>query len=399
MQNLKQGTPDIIASIAAGFGGPYAGLVSSFSNVLKGQPYITDVPYQQQGETPPYYDQGQYGQQGGQPSYDQGQYGQQGSQPYYDQGGQPSYDQGQYGQQGGQPSYDQGQYGQQGSQPYYDQGGQPSYDQGQYGQQGGQPSYDQGQYGQQGGQPSYDQGQYGQQQGQYGQQGGQPSYDQGQYGQQGSQPYYDQGGQPSYDQGQYGQQAQPVSYSQNLAVEIDVLKEVNENGRFFAKPVKNGDTLTQQDNYKVQYFCNMQCYVYIAQLDSIGKLEPIIPSNFVAWSNPMAPNKLYSVPEANNWFFLDENKGVEQIFFIVSKTPRPDIEQLFRKISAENKNLKQLQPVTIDQPLYTTRGIKGVREGRQQNVTFQNGSQGRYDATLFESVQADFVVTRWFYHN
>jgi hypothetical protein len=321
--------------------------VNSFTNVLKGQPYITDVAYQDQG---------------GQPTYEQG------SQPYYDQGSQPTYDQGGQGQYG-QPSYDQGQYGQQGSQPYYDQGGQPSYDQGQYGQQGSQPYYDQG-----------GQGQY-----------GQPSYDQGQYGQQGSQPYYDQGSQ--------GQYTQPAAYSQNLAVEIDVLKEVYENGSYFAKPVKNGDTLTEQDNYKVQYFCNMECFVYIAQLDSIGKLEPIIPSDFVAWSNPMASNKLYSVPAGNNWFFLDQNKGVEQIFFIVSRTQRPDIEQLFRKISAENRTLKQQAPVTIDQPLYTTRGIAGVREGRQQKVTFQNGSQGRYDATLFESVQADFVVTRWFYHN
>ena len=80
-------------------------------------------------------------------------------------------------------------------------------------------------------------------------------------------------------------------------------------------------------------------------------------------------------------------------------SPSCDTQLVFRKISAENRTLKQQAPVTINQPLYTTRGIAGVREGRQQNVTFQNGSQGRYDATLFESVQADFVVTRWFYHN
>ena len=90
---------------------------------------------------------------------------------------------------------------------------------------------------------------------------------------------------------------------------------------------------------------------------------------------------------------------VNKIFFIVSKTQRSDIEQLFRKISAENRNLKQQAPITINQPLYTTRGIAGVREGRQQAVTFQNGNQGSYNSTLFESVQADFVVTRWFYHN
>ena len=43
MQNLKQGAPDLLASIAAGWGGQYAGLVSSFTNVLKGGQYSTDV--------------------------------------------------------------------------------------------------------------------------------------------------------------------------------------------------------------------------------------------------------------------------------------------------------------------------------------------------------------------
>jgi hypothetical protein len=350
MKNIQEKAPNLLATIANGWGGPYAGLMSTFAGILKGEQYPPGMVSQQPGATPPYNAQGA-------------------QQPYYDQANQ-----GQYAQGTQQPHYDQanqGQYAQDTQQPYYDQANQ-----GQYAQGAQQPYYDQanqGQYAQDTQQPYYDQA------------------NQGQYAQGTQQPYYDQAG-----QGQYNQ---PVSYSQSLAVEIDVVKEVYENGQYLAMSVKNGDRLTRDDNYKVQYICNMECYVYIAQLDAIGKLVPIIPSEFVGWGNPMTPNRVYSVPEGNKWFFLDENKGMEQIFFIVSRTRRPDIEQLFRKISAENKTLKQQAPITINEPLYASRGLAGVREGRQQEVTFQNGSQGRYDSTLFESMQADFVVTRWFYHD
>jgi hypothetical protein len=206
-----------------------------------------------------------------------------------------------------------------------------------------------------------------------------------------------------YQEGQPGDKTSYESETvellpQNLQVEIDVVKEAYVSGRYRARPVLNGDTLTQNDNYKVMFRSNMRCYIYITQLDSTGKMDPIFPSRYFSWGNPVEPHTLYSLPLANRWFYLDENTGVETIYFIASRSRRLDLEQLFRKFEEKNKSLVQLAPVSLDSSVVITRGIGGVRPGRKQVVDFQDGSQGHYSSTLFNSIQADFVMTRWFYH-
>ena len=340
MQHIKQEVtgkiPKLLANVAMSYGGPYSNILNSFFDLagMTGGDNEDVLADSQEG-----YDQG----------YDL---------PVSDQGdSQQPYDQG-YSQQ----PYDQGD-----SQQPNDQGyGQQPYDQG-YNQQ----PYDQG-YNQQ----PYDQG--------YNQQ----PYDQGY-----SQQPYDQGyNQQPYDQG-YNQQQQ-----YQLSAEIDVVREVYEQGTYRARPVTDGETLTENDNYKVLFQCNMQCYMYIAQLDSTGKMDPIFPGQYVSGGNPTNPNTLLTIPPGTNWFFLDRNTGVETIYFIASRTRRTDIEQLFNKLADANKTLVRRTPISVESPVVFTRGIGGVRQGRTQPVNFQDGSQGQYSSTLFESIQADFVVTRWFYH-
>lgn len=183
-----------------------------------------------------------------------------------------------------------------------------------------------------------------------------------------------------------------------LEVEIDVVKEVLEGQVYQARPIVDGDVLTQTDNYKVQFSCNAKCYMYIAQLDSTGKMDPIFPGKYISSRNPAAPHTLYSIPPDRNWFHLDENQGVETIYFIASRSKRPDLEELFNELEDKNKSLVQRAPLSLDRAVPATRGIGGVREGRKQTVNFQDGSQGQYSSTLFSSIAADFVVTRWFYH-
>ena len=128
----------------------------------------------------------------------------------------------------------------------------------------------------------------------------------------------------------------PVA-EQKLTAQIDIVQEVVKDGRPVAVPVKNGDVLTEDDNYKVQISCNMDCYAYIAQLDATGKMDPILPSNFAAIENPLSGTTSYSIPGGNKWFFLDSNVGVEQVYFIMSKTRRTDIEDIFQEITAQRK--------------------------------------------------------------
>lgn len=241
----------------------------------------------------------------------------------------------------------------------------------------------------------------------------QPSYSQSDYPQSTyEQPYYYESSVPS--QSSYGP-SQPYdsgfnsySYSEStpsqLEVLFDVVKEVSYGGTYQAESVMDGDTLTQNDNYKIMFQSSVPCYMYVVQLDATGKMDPIFPSKWSSWQNPLEAYSVYEVPADNNWFYLDQNKGIETIYFIASLERRSDIENLFYQLESVNQSLVQQQSVSMDSyvPIYrgVSRGVGGVRQGGgiSREVTFQNGSQGQYNATLIGSIQADFVMTRWFNH-
>lgn len=185
----------------------------------------------------------------------------------------------------------------------------------------------------------------------------------------------------------------------SLKVQVNVLKEVTSSGGGRSIPIRNGDTLTENDNYKVQMRCNVECYAYIAQLDSTGRMDPILPSKLVDIQNPLYPETSYSAPQADNWFYLDASRGVEQIYFIFSETPREDIELIFKQLSQANANLVRKKDVSIEKPMLLTRGIAGVRKGMTQAISLSNGDQGQYVSTILESIEADLVITKWFRHD
>lgn len=209
---------------------------------------------------------------------------------------------------------------------------------------------------------------------------------------------YDEDYDKDEGQDEYSDNEDDDSEVATLLAQVDVVREVNTNGNSSGVAIRNGDTLSADDNYKVQLGCNTECYAYIAQLDATGKMDPILPSNLVSIENPVPANTLISFPSDDTWFFLDNNTGVEQIYFIVSRTPREDIELIFKQLSRANKNLTQLKSVSVDKPMILTKGIGGVRKGKKQAVTLSNGQEGNYVSTLLRSVDAELVLTRWFNH-
>lgn len=183
-----------------------------------------------------------------------------------------------------------------------------------------------------------------------------------------------------------------------LTANIDIVQEIEHNGQITSRILDDGDVLRSSDNYKFQVGCNLDCYAYIAQLDATGKMDPILPSAYVDSINPLSADSIYSLPGNDNWFYLDNNTGLEQVYFIFSKTPRDDIEEIFQQLTSENQNLKQVEKVSIQEKMTLTRGIAGVRRGNTQTVQQSNGSTGQYISTVINGSGADLVLTRWFKH-
>ena len=211
---------------------------------------------------------------------------------------------------------------------------------------------------------------------------------------------YADGGELVDEDDDYGDDSEPPYDidSLELKAEVNIVQELAVSASSRTRIVRNGDTLNENDNYKIQVSCNTDCYTYIAQLDATGKMTPIIPGAFVDVKNPLRAEEVYSIPGENNWFFLDKNVGLEQVYFVIAKEPREDIERVFQRLMTANQNLVQEEVVNVEEQLVLTRGIGGIRKGRANTVVLSDGEQSNYPPTLFESNGEDLVLTRWFVH-
>jgi len=105
-------------------------------------------------------------------------------------------------------------------------------------------------------------------------------------------------------------------------------KDENE---FFS--IENGSYLHSGDAYKIIFQPDKNSYVYVLQLDSSGKLNRLFPmvryqDKFLNNTNPVKKGKMYHIPAQNGVFELDNNKGDERIYFIVSERPNKQLETI-----------------------------------------------------------------------
>lgn len=113
--------------------------------------------------------------------------------------------------------------------------------------------------------------------------------------------------------------------------------------------IADGERMNQNDSYAVEFKTASERYVYIYQKDGEGKLTPIFPNTQVmAMTNPLQSNAYYRMPGPDKWFFLDENKGTEEIFMIASENPLQDPVTAIRNI------------VTDKTYASNTRGLGGI---------------------------------------
>jgi len=185
-----------------------------------------------------------------------------------------------------------------------------------------------------------------------------------------------------------------------LRLEFDVLKEVVVQGRSCAFPVKDGDSLTHKDNFRVFFRANQSCHVYVVLLGTTGKLQPIFPrSQWTTGSNPVAANKDYFIPH-DEWFFLDKNTGTEYVYVLASKNAKPDLEKALDELNRANQTVQPTGPMPLKEPVILTRDIEGKRPSQEPRVTTMpdGKTSAVFQPFLFAAKAGELLETRWFYH-
>jgi len=76
--------------------------------------------------------------------------------------------------------------------------------------------------------------------------------------------------------------------------------------------------LTPRDPYYLTVTPSRRCYLYIFQIDSLGKIEVLYPNkNFSSGGNPVMPGKL-RIPDGFRWLKLDKTRGIETIYILAT---------------------------------------------------------------------------------
>ena len=126
-----------------------------------------------------------------------------------------------------------------------------------------------------------------------------------------------------------------VPEPERVAIELEVvlLREIVAEGRSVPVPVQNGEVLrdghgraSAGDNLKLRFRANTRCFIYAVWIDSTAWATPLFPrSAAFEMNNPVEANKEYTMPEGSEWFYLDDYRGVETLYFVASHEPIPDL--------------------------------------------------------------------------
>jgi hypothetical protein len=175
-------------------------------------------------------------------------------------------------------------------------------------------------------------------------------------------------------------------------------------------PINDGETLRdggsdprRGDVVKFSFRTNCDCYVYVIAIDATGYVARIFPDSSLPQGNPVRADQQYLVPEGTSWYGLDQNKGTEQVFFIASRQPRPDIESSLTQLAQTNRASlsRDYRPVReVALPDAVRRGLVKVQMAAENFVRSESGRVYPFAQQAFAAPPGsdDIVITRWFKH-
>jgi hypothetical protein len=172
-------------------------------------------------------------------------------------------------------------------------------------------------------------------------------------------------------------------------------------------PIQDGEVLRdggsdprKGDVTKFSFRTNCDCYVYIIGVDATGYVARIFPEK---GGKPVRANQQYVVPQGTTWYGLDQYKGTEQVFFIASRKPRPDVEKSLQQLtqtprSSLSRNYRPVREAAVPDP--ASRGLVKVQMGTKSAVSSESGQPYSFTPQAFAAQPGtdDVVVTRWFRH-
>ena len=152
-------------------------------------------------------------------------------------------------------------------------------------------------------------------------------------------------------------------------------------------PLREGMVLNSKDNYAVYVKPRQPCYVYIYQVDSTKKATRLFPNaKFSSVSGPLTAGKEYWLPEGRDYLYLDEERGLEDIYVFATRAPSPALEAIKE---AETDSIKTV---------IKTMGVAGRRGGEAPVHAHGTRGEAMDLVTRKLAAQGDFFYKVSFVH-
>ena len=211
---------------------------------------------------------------------------------------------------------------------------------------------------------------------------------------------------PGIAQGEPEEFAAP---SEDLTPRLDValLRQVA-GGDQALEPIQDGAVLSRAADDRFQIFLSVPetSYVYVYAVDSTAWMQRLHPDPERGQVNPVAAGERRLLPRPDHFFGLDEQTGNQEIWFLVSRVPRPDVEEALAAYPLDRPRAETELRSRSGEPIYqhiskTTvfaRGLVEVGPGEQAVVQDEQGTPFELTpARLFSAASEDEIAfSRWF---
>ena len=192
-----------------------------------------------------------------------------------------------------------------------------------------------------------------------------------------------------------------------LGLDVLLVKKVMRNGAETLVPIKDGDVLRDGrgnpqagDKFRMMFRANTDCYVYVIAIDGSAWAQGVFPPPGNPLANPIRKDQQYTIPEGQNWFSLDQFRGVETIFFVASPQRREDIENIMTRIAGRERHPRET-PLQVTQAPIVPHGYSGSHPSQMPFAvkTGMKNGQAIIPTTFFAKTAGEALrITRWFRH-
>jgi len=130
-----------------------------------------------------------------------------------------------------------------------------------------------------------------------------------------------------------------------------------------------GDKVSVTNGDAIRIFIEpvTNAYIYLYMFDSRKQLRCLFPADPALYNKPVETGKQYLLPSDGKWFVMDQQKGTEKFFLLVSTKRLTSIEDLSRKMLAKPDDA-EIKAALLDEIQLVRRGKADLKSPVEKSV-------------------------------